>query len=337
MAGTQVSDIVEIEVFAPYVQVLTAQLSDFAASGVVVSDEDLSNFLAGGGQTLSMPQWDDLDNTNANVSTDQLLGVNDATPLKLGSSLEIAIRNNRNQHWSVATLSGDLAGSDPFNAIAVRVAEYWVREEQRTIIAQCQGIMLDNVNDSDDMLNSIVLPGAGTPTADNLWSAEAFLDTIQTMGDAGKALRAFSVHSVVYNRMRKNDLIDFIPDSEGKFSIPTYEGLRVIVDDGMPAVANNGNFRYSTYLYGEGFLRRGVGTPKFPATTSREELAGQGGGQEFLHSRVKFAYHPRGFSFINAAGIALESPTNVEMAAASSWNRVRERKLARFAELRTNG
>jgi hypothetical protein len=157
------------------------------------------------------------------------------------------------------------------------------------------------------------------------------------MGDAGKSLVSMSMHSVVYNRLRKNDLIDFIPDSDGAYSIPTFQGLRITVDDGMPAVSFSGNYRYSTYLFGTGFLAAGNGIPKNPFTTSVEELAGDGGGAELLHSRVKFGYHPRGFSFISGS-LAGSSPTNAEFALAANWNRVTtERKFARFAEYRTNG
>ena len=342
MASTKLTDIIESgsgpRVFAGYIQRITTELSDFIQSGVVEDNHpELTEFLAGGGKTMDMPHWQDLDNTDANISTDAAPGDSDATPLNNAAADEVAIRCNRNQHWQVATLSGEMAGSDPYDAIAARVGDYWMREKQRTVIKICQGIMLDNANDSDDMRNDDSLPGVGSPAPENLFNAEGFLDTIQTMGDAGKTLVSCAMHSVVYNRLRKNDLIDFIPDSDGKFTIPTYQGLLVTVDDGMPAVSFSGNTRYSTYLFGRGFLSAGDGTPKNPLSSSVEELAGDGGGAELLHSRVKFAFHPRGFSFISGS-LAGPSPTNAEFALAANWNRVTEyRKFARFAEYRTNG
>ena len=63
-------------------------------------------------------------------------------------------------------------------AIAALVADYWVREEQRMLIAAIQGVQADNeANDAGDQINDIALGGAGTPTAANLFSAEAVIDT----------------------------------------------------------------------------------------------------------------------------------------------------------------
>jgi hypothetical protein len=222
-------------------------------------------------------------------------------------------------------------------SIASRVSTYWMRQAQLIVIKSVQGVIADNIaNDSGDMVNIISLAAGGTPTAANLFSAEAFIDTLQTMGDMGEELVAISVHSVVYRRMQKNNLIDFIPDARGEITIPTFLGRRVIVDDGMPAVANTGNVDYSSYLYGAGSVASGVGTAPVPTAVEREEKAGSGGGQEILYSRVEWLYHPRGTQFIEA-GISGNSPTFAELVAAAQWNRVFDRRLVRIAELRTNG
>jgi hypothetical protein len=136
--------------------------------------------------------------------------------------------------------------------------------------------------------------------------------------------------------MQKLNLIDFIPDSEGRVSIPTYLGRRVIVDDGLPALTVNGNLEYSTYLFGAGAVALGVGSPKVPTAVHREELAGNGGGEEILTNRAELIIHPRGFAWLSAS-MAGESPTNTELRAAANWDRRFERKLVRIAELRTNG
>ena len=65
-------------------------------------------------------------------------------------------------------------------------------------------------------------------------------------------------------------------------------------------------------------------------------LAGDGGGQEFLVSRQERALHPTGTAWL-AGSMALESPTNTELALATNWDKVVDRKLIPVAELRTNG
>jgi hypothetical protein len=343
MALTQITNVVVPSVFTPYVQLLTAQKSAFVRSGIIEMNPLFDDLLVGGGRTFNLPYWQDLDDTESNVSGDTEAdeiagGTADSTPGNIVANDEISIRHSRNRSWASADLAGALAGSDPQEAIASRVADYWVRQQQLMLVNSVRGVIADNeANDSGDMVNDIALGIAGTPTEANLFSPEEFLDTAQTMGDFSDSLVAVAVHSVVYTRMQKLNLIDFIPDSEGRVTIPTYLGRRVIVDDGLPALTVSGNVEYSTYLFGAGAFALGVGTPKVPTAVHREELAGNGGGEEILTNRAELILHPRGFEWLSGS-MAGQSPTNTELRAAANWSRVfPERKLVRIAELRTNG
>lgn len=338
MALVQIADVVVPEVFTDYVQLLTAQKSAFVQSGVIETSPLLDSVLSGGGRTFNIPHFKDLLDTEANVSTDEAIGVNDAIPEKITTGQEIAQRHNRNQVWSAADLASALAGPDPMDAIASRVADYWVRQQQTFLISSLRGVFADNeANDGGDMINDIAIGGAGVVDATNLFSAEAFIDTIQTMGDFGDDLVAVAMNSVVFRRAQKNNLIDFIPDARGEVDIATFLGRRVIVDDGLPALSDGfGHTEFTTYLFGAGSVASGTGSPRVGTEVNREPLAGRGGGQEFLHSRIEWILHPRGTAWITGSQ-AGESPTNAEMVLAANWDRRFERKLVKLAELRTNG
>ena len=332
--GTNIADVIVPEVFTSYVQLLTSQKSAFVQSGVTQSDAQLDSFLAGGGQLITMPRWNDLTDTESNVSTDD---DSLATPDPITAIQEIAIRHNRNHSWQSADLAAALAGSDPMEAIASRVSDYWVRQLQSLLISSVQGCLLDEAGDADGMTSNITA-GSGTVTAAHRFSAEAFLDAQQTMGDQGDRLTAVAMHSVVFTRAQKNNLIDFIPDARGEVQIPFYLGRRVVVDDGLPTVADGGNTEYSTYLFGEGAIALGVGSPRVPTEIDRNPAQGTGGGNESLYSRVEWVLHPRGFSFDVTGSVAGKSPTNTEAALAANWDRVyTDRNLVPFAELITNG
>lgn len=45
----------------------------------------------------------------------------------------------------------------------------------------------------------------------------------------------------------KLDLIDFLPDSEGKPSLATFQGRRVVVDDSLPTRAAAPPRRHTVY------------------------------------------------------------------------------------------
>lgn len=362
--NTLVSDVIVPEIFTPYVQQLTEEKSRLVASGAVARNSQLDTLLAGGGLTFNIPSFKDLDNDAENISTDAtadmfgqilngtsfdlagaLTALSDSRPKATGTAQEIAVRLSRNQSWASSDLAADLAGADPMLSIASRVATYWTRRLQAAFIATIKGISKDNgVNDAGDYAHSVV--GSGFVDGVTNFTAEAFLDAALTMGDSMEDLALAMMHSVVYNRAQKNNLIDFIPDSEGRVNIPTFLGRQVIVDDGMPTgtgvVQANGTAgtsgMYETWLFGAGAVQLGVGSPKVPTEVARQPQAGNGGGQEVLYNRVEWTMHPRGHAYVGVApigGPGNGTSTN-DLNVATSWNRVySERKQIKFARLIT--
>ena len=343
---TQVVDVVVPEIFTPYVQQLTEQKARLVQSGALARDALLDSLLGGGGLTFNVPSFRDLDNDADNVSTDDvadIIAANfgagtpvtrlDSTPLKIETDQEIAVRLSRNNSWSSADLAAALAGEDPLDAIASRVAFYWTRRLQAVFIATWNGVIADNVaNDGGDYQNDI--SGGGFIDGVTNFSAEAFLDAAVTMGDSMEDLTLTMVHSIVFNRMQKNNLIDFIPDARGEIQIPTFLGREVVVDDGLPNAAGV----FDSWLFGSGATRLGVNTPKVATEVDREPQAGNGGGQEILFSRVEWTQHPMGHAYTGTSpngGPGNGTGVN-DLQNAGSWNRVfPERKQVKFARLVT--
>lgn len=337
-AGTvQVADVIVPEIFTPYVQQLTEQKSRLIQSGAVMRDSFLDNFLAGGGLTIHAPSWKDLDNDEENVSSDDPAA--NSTPNKIGSADEVAVRLSRNNSWKTSDLAATLAGDDPAAAIAGRVSDYWVRRLQYAYIATMNGIFADNAAapaSTEHTINDMTydIKGAGFVNGVTNFSAEAFIDATLTMGDSMESLGMVFVHSIVFGRMQKNNLIDFIPDATGQIQIPTFLGREVIVDDGMPA--SGGVFE--SWLFGAGAMRLGVGSPKVPTEVDRLPSGGNGGGMEVLHNRVEWSLHPVGHAYVGTPGKG--GPTNAttiqNLAHAASFKRVfSERKQIKIARLIT--
>jgi hypothetical protein len=335
---TQVSDVVVPEVFTPYVQQLTEEKSRIIQSGIMARSDVLDQHLAGGGLTFNAPSFDDLDNDVDRIATDTASarftgGTADPDPQKIETLTEIAVRLNRNQSWSSSRLAAQLAGADPMSAIANRVADYWARRLQAAFMATMTGVIADNTaNDAGDYTNDIS-GGAFIDGVTN-FSAEAVIDTAVTMGDSMDVLTGMLVHSVVYARMQKLNLIDFIPDARGETSIATFLGREVIIDDGMTATGNV----YDTWLFGGGMVQFGVGAHAIPTLVEHIPGAGNGDGQDVLYNRNVWSIHPSGHAYIGtaASGGPSNAATANNLAAAGSWNRVfTERKQIRFARLVT--
>lgn len=342
---TQISDVIVPEIFTPYTQQLTEQKSRLIQSGALVRDSFIDGLLAGGGNTFDVPSYRDLDDDEENISSDEAAdrfvdGQNtDSKPKKIQTAMEVAVRLSRNNSWSSADLAATLAGNDPMDAISNLVAGYWTRRIQSVFIATVRGIYADNAaapiddeHEVDDMTNDI--SGAAYSAGTTDFSAPAFLDAAVTMGDSMEDLGLVLAHSIVYNRMQKNNLIDFIPDARGETRIPTFLGRIVVVDDSMPSSGGV----YETWLFGAGAIRMGMGSPKVPTAVEREEAAGQGGGQEILYNRVMWTLHPVGHAYEGAAsgGGPSNAATANNIAHADSWKRVfTERKQIKMARLVT--
>lgn len=341
---TQVQDVVVPEIFTPYAQQITEEKSRLIQSGAAVRDASIDGLLAGGGLTFNVPSWKDLDNDEERVSTDSIPaeytnGVADPDPKKIGTATEVAVRLSRNQSWSTADLASVLAGADPMGAIANRVGAYWARRLQAAFVATMNGVFADNdaspggsEHVQGDLTNDV--SGSAYSAGVTDFTAEAFLDAALTMGDSQDSLTMVMVHSVVYNRMQKNNLIDFIPDARGEVTIPTFLGHEVIIDDGLPAAGGV----YQTWIFGPGAIRLGVGTPKVPTEVHRLPGAGNGGGADTLYNRVEWALHPRGHRYAGTApdGGPTNAATTNNLANAASWGRVfGERKQIKIARLIT--
>ena len=334
---TRVADIVVPEIFAPQVTLLTEQKARLVQSGVLQRNGALDGLLAGGGLTFNVPSQNDLDDDADRVSTDTPSadftgGTATPDPFKITTNQEVAVRLSRNQSWAASDLASQLAMADPMQSIADRVSFYWARRLQAAFVATWNGVIADNVAGTGDYVNDI----SGTAFSDGVtnFSAEAFLDAAVTLGDSESDIVAMMVHSVVYNRMQKNNLIDFIPDSEGRVQIPTFLGRQVIVDDGMPRAAQV----YDTWLFGFGAAQLGVGSPKVGAEVERKPGAGNGGGEEILYSRQEYIVHPVGHAYSGTApsGGPSNAATANNLADAGSWTRVYpERKQVKFARLVT--
>jgi len=336
---TQLADVIVPEIFSPYVQQVTQEKSRLIQSGAAVMDPGLSTLLAGGGTTFNEPSFRDLDNDADRVSTDNPATI--AAPNKIGTSREIQVRLSRNNSWSSMDLTGDLAGADPMGAIAARVSSYWVRRLQAAFVATVTGIFADNAKAPDGGFGDTHTQGDMTHDISGVFadgvtnfSAEAFIDACLTMGDSLGDLSLVMVHSIVYGRMQKNNLIDMIPDARGEIMIPTFLGRTVVVDDAVPF--SGGDFQ--TWLFGNGAVRVAMGSPKVPTEVDRVAASGNGSGQSVLHNRTEWILHPVGNAF--RASAAAGGPTNATTATnlghEDSWTRVfPERKQIQIARLIT--
>ncbi len=277
--------------------------SGFVRSGIIARNAAIENEFKKGGRTIAIPHFNDLSGDAEILS--------DTTPLtaaRLGGGVQIGVRNLQGRAWTSSDLAAELAGDDPMFAIARRTGEYWVREQQKTLLSILAGVFAGPLSTTHS-----VNGGAAVPLG-----ADSMIDGIATLGDAGQELAAVAMHSGAYYYLAKKDLIQ-LPDgnvsqldtrvSGQRAEYGSYLGRPVIVDDTLPRSGND----YTIYFFAPGAIAYAECPAKTPVETDRDVLQ----GHEVLVNRKEFLMHPVGLSWIGTA--AGESPTNAEYEVPTNW------------------
>lgn len=317
---TRISDVIQPEIFNPYMIQRTLELSALIQSGIVDTNAEFDQLASGPNTLVNMPFWNDLSGDSEIMADDGAL-----VPGKIGSDKDVARKHGRARAWGANGLSALLSGDDPMRAIADLVADYWQRDMQKVLLSTLAGVfasasMAQNVHD--------ISAGAGDAA---LISGATFVDAAQKMGDAKEKLTGVMMHSAVEAYLTKNDLIQYLPDSEGKASIKSFLGKQVIVDDGMPFSTDT---KIATaYLFGAGAIALGNGShPRIiPTEIDRDSLASS--GEDYLITRRIFILHPRGVKWTED-GVAATFPTNAEIATGTNWTRVYDPKAIRVVQFK---
>ena len=315
--GTTLQDIINpTPFFANYVVNRTAELSAIFQSGIITRDSQFDKLASEPAQVHNMPFFNDLTGDSEDVIEGQ-----DLTAAKITSNQDTSTTIRRAKMWSSTDLAAQLAGTDPMKAIGDLAASFWARDHQKELLN-----ILDGVFASTSMTDHILDISGKTGKAAN-FSGEAFIDAMQLMGDARNALTAVVMHSATKSYLDKLNLIQTIRQSDA-VSFDTYMGRRVIVDDGCPVDTD----KYTTYLFGEGAIAFGVGSPVGMEQTEVDRDKRKGSGVDFLIMRKAFIMHPRGVAWQNTTRAHAESVSRAELKDAGNWKRVYEPKQIRIVK-----
>lgn len=329
MAITKIEDVIVPELFNPYVINRTMELSAFFQSGIVANSPEFDALASEAARTHNMPFFEDLQGESEATLEDV-----EMTPKKIGSNEDVSTTILRQNMWAATNLSAALAGADPMKAIGDLVAAYWARDMQKELIAILSGVFgsftPDGGEETTRMADHILDLSKQSSAAAKCISASAFIDACQLLGDAQAQLSGVAMHSATKSYLKKQNLIQTERDSTD-VEFETYQGRRVTVDDGCP-VDENG--LYTTYLFGNGAVAYGNGSPVGHVATEIDRDKKKGGGIDYLINRRAFILHPRGIAYTGAVRDHVETPLRSELAMAENWNPVYEPKQLRIVAIK---
>ena len=325
MAGTTLQDVIVPELFNPYVINRTMELSALVQSGIITNNSEFDALASQAAPTVNMPFFEDLTG-----ESEQIIEGADLEDNKITSNKDVAAIIRRAKMWSATDLSAALAGSDPMAAIGTLVAQFWSRDLQKELVALLDGIFGtipagDGSTPAETRLASNLLDISGKSGNAANWSGSAFIDAEQLLGDAKAQLTGICMHSATQAYLKKQNLIETVqPSNDVAFG--TYQGKRVIVDDGCPVE----NGVYTTYLFGNGAIALGNGSPVGFVPTETDRAKRKGSGVDYLINRKTMILHPRGIAWQNAEVEKTEGPSRKEVADPKNWKPVYESKQIRI-------
>ena len=322
MPGTTLKDVIVPELFEPYVVNRTMELSALYQSGIITRNEEFDRLASEAAPIHQMPFFEDLTG-----DSEDIIEGNDLTAKKITSNKDVSTTIRKAAMWSATDLSAALSGADPMAAIGNLVAGYWSREFQKILIQILSGVFgsYQNTGTVIPLEDHILDISKMSAAAAQKISASSFIDALQLLGDAQGQLTGVVMHSATKSYLKKQNLIDTERDSNS-VEFDTYQGRRVIVDDGCPI---SGDI-YTTYLFGQGAIAFGNGSPVGFVSTEVDRDKRKGSGVDYLINRKTFIMHPRGIKWTNAERKNVETPTKEELMNAKNYERVYEPKQIRI-------
>jgi len=210
MSVTQLADIVIPAEFSAYTIQNSVVSSAFSQAGVMVQNGEIASQLSAGATQFTAPYWNDLPDVEADITNDNPAIL--AVPQKFTSGAQVIRKSFLHQSFSQMSLAAELSGDDPLARLQGRVVNYWDRQVQSRLVASLHGIINSNVaNNASDQVVDI---SGNSGTAANI-DASSVIDAALTLGDKLEDVTGIAMRSYVYGQLSKQDLIEFIPNSQG--------------------------------------------------------------------------------------------------------------------------
>lgn len=303
MAATRITDVVIPEVFTPYVRQMAEKTNRLILSGAAVADPFLSAFAQGGGQTINVPSWNAIDSgTGAfDAQTDDPADMADVNAVT--SATEVAVRLADVKTWGAANLATVLAGSNPLEQVASKVAGAINTNRQYKTLQELAGMFASGGALASSHLND---------KSTTAYSADLLIDTLAPWGDMSNETVTLVVHSAIFRSMQKENLISYRPLSDQNILFPVYMGQYLIVVDDTAPVSGS---VYTSYMFKQGAIRLGFGPGE--TVLHSEPLQGNGAGVEYFIQRDSFVSHVSGMKWTGTPAGA--TPTAAELATAGNW------------------
>lgn len=209
-------------------------------------------------------------------------------------------------------------GEDPLKWMGLQIADYWDDQLMKTVTCVIKGMfsMTDAVSQEFVEKHTYDIT---VGELDKVMGADTLNTAIQRASGMHKNIfTTVIMHSTVATNLENMKLLEYMKGTDPNgmqrdLTLATWNGRRVIVDDGVPFDSETG--KYTTYLLGAGaFDYDELGAKN---AVEKERIPREKGGIDILINRRRSYLIPRGVSY--EGNPATDSPTNAEFEAGTSW------------------
>lgn len=299
-------------------------------SGAVVQDARIAGLIGNGSNTYTIPIDNVLGGSEDNYDGQTTITVSDPD-----AHSQTGVVYGRAHAWRDRDFIHDFnSGANPTVQIASQVAKFWQKKRQNRLIGILNGIYGisdDNTDLWDEWQKhtlNIAAASGSVGDANKVSEASAAECAQKAVGDNSGIFSMAIMHSKIALSLAKLQLLQFrkYTDAAGierTVNIADYNGMTVIVDDGVPVTASTGvtgAYEYTTYLFGAGAIRTAGAPVKRPVETDRVSLTD--GGYDVLINRFRETMHPSGFNYTlpTVSGSKVISPTDAQLSASANWS-----------------
>ena len=313
-------------------------------SGAVQRNSEIARMIANGSNLYTIPFYNVLGGDDDNYDGTTNMTVTDPT----GSS-QTGVVYGRMHAWRDKDFIRDFnSGANPMQQISAQVAKYWNKKRQARLVKILTGVfgITGNAGWTAHTTNIAFAGSSGSAGEANNVGESAAAEAIQkAVGDNAGIFSMAIMHSKVALNLAKQQLLQFrkYTDAAGierVINIADWNGLTVIVDDGVPVATNAKDTAakdYTTYLMGAGAIQFAEAPVDTPVETSRTVL--EAGGYNILATRLRETLHPNGFSYTlpQSSGSNVSSPTDAQLGTTTQWSIVADPKQIAMARTISNG
>ena len=316
-------------------------------SGAVQQNSQIRSLISNGSDLYTIPFYDIIGGEPDNYDGTKDITISDTT----GRS-QTGVVYGRGHAWKAQDFVVDFnSGANPMVQIASQVDRYWQKQRQKILLAILKGIFETTDNTGGflakwkDHTTSLVVDSDIEPTEANMMGEATAAEAIQkAVGDNSGIFSLGVMHSKVALGLAKKELLEFrkYTDPQGiqrLLNIADYNGMTVLIDDGVPVAANAAASSkatdYTSYFFGIGAIQMAPAPVKNAVEIGRDSLSK--GGYDFMVTRLRETQHPNGFTFSVPSGGYTKSPTNEQLSAAANWLIAVDPKTIPIVKVVTNG